>query len=1305
MTRNSGNLLEANKEYLLLSTVYDAKSNGAGLKFLDIKKGKIVYITDPFHHEPYCLSFESRDDLDGRNFPSSTVKRIDTIQKRDLLQDKDVTLSQIVTPTPSEVPKVREILGETWESRIKYHRNWIYDNELIPGRTYFWNPEEKSFQISHTQGSGLEIPKQLMDQLGKYGDLLENFLPDFTQEIPEIPIVACDIETEYAEDQIPQATDPRYRITCICFADNNNQLNALVLERKGVDKGVKSQETSFSGEIQYFTDESVLISKAFDIIGQYPICVTFNGDNFDFPYLNERAKFLKVKKFSPIIWNRRNRECTLRNGIHIDIYRFYRNIAIRAYAFGNKYREGNLDSIASALLGIGKLKLEKEIKDLTEWELIYYCSRDAKITLDLLLFDNKTPLNLIFILSRITRTPIDDLTRTAVSNWVQSLFYSEHRRKNYLIPNSEDIQKQKGIFQSSEAIIKGKKYKGAIVIDPVPGIHFDVTVLDFGSLYPSIIGAFNLSYETILCSHTGCKDNKVPQTPYWVCKEKRGIIADTIGFVKDVRVQWLKPESKKESPQKEFLGILEKSVKVLINACLPHEEEVVVKHRETGYIENRMIGSLIKDWRELDVLSISRKQKEGFGKSIFVPIKGFFKRKTKEILTVTLSDGRSFRCTPNHFLPKVLPYNGSKKPLNLMEQLEEVPAGTLNAGDEILIQHNILLSQDPIKSLFIPDFVNCDLFWIGIKRDDYKKFSYKTNQATNEFIIDLINKKFRYSKTSKMYKCLWKNLSSKAKLAIKNENRFSIYLKSHRNVGKWNNINILLNDDFFLLLGWYVSDGCVSKNRFSISQSMSVHPKYWNEIKNLLDRLNLSYYSNDRGFGVHSNILSLLLESLCGRGAKNKRIPIRLFNIDRVNTFLSSYFKGDGSWEVDKRNPTPFKKDEIVDAHDQALKRNFSTISSKLKNQLLILLGASGKYASVQSDISKNNWQKNLRYKIIETSGRHYKRKFKGLLDYNGTTPVRIKSVKNSNQTQSVFDITTGNGWFITTNGVVVHNSYGVLGSDRFPLYCLPIADSTTAYGRDSIEKTVAKAKELKIEVLYGDTDSVFLLSPSEKQVNEIVEWSQRELGVGLEVEKTYRYIVFSKRKKNYFGVYPNSDIDVKGLMGKKRNTPPFLQSAFQEVLKILSEVKTIEEFEQAKMEVKNYVRTVYQKLERGKYSNDDLAVTMQITQPLERYLVKSQHVKAAHQLEDYFQSKYRKEHAGKTRRTPFIKSGKFIRFVKTKNKDKVTALDLMSSKSKVDVKTYRSMVDTIFEQIFGSLDIELQELASGQINLMEFFG
>ncbi len=844
--RNFG--LEEDKDYLLLSTVYDAKSNGAGIKLLDIKKGKMVYITDPFNHEPYCLSNQTVQEIQNKKIPSTVIKRLSTIEKRDLLHSKSLNLTQIFTPTPSQVPEVREILGETWESRIKYHRNWLYDQQLVPGRIYRWNPEKKDFYIPTDQKSGLNLPSTVTDHLNKYKGLLDNYLYDFTQEIPEIPIVSCDIETEYAENQIPQATDPKHRITCICFFDNSNKSYALVLERKEIEKGQEIGNDSESSNISRFKDETDLIKKAFEILSEYPVIVTFNGDNFDFPYLHERARELKINSFSPILWNRRNRECTLKNGIHIDLYRFYQNVAIRTYAFGNKYQQTSLNAIALALLGVGKVELQKEIADLSEWELIHYCLRDAKITLDLILFDESTPLRLIFMLSRITRSPIDDLTRTAVSNWVQSLFYSEHRRRHYLIPNAEDIQKEKSIFRSSESIIKGKKYKGATVIDPVPGVHFNVTVLDFASLYPSIISAFNLSYETILCNHSECRENLVPQTNYWVCKKERGIIADTIGFIKDVRVQWLKPESKKKSNQQDYYKILERSLKVLINA------------------------------------------------------------------------------------------------------------------------------------------------------------------------------------------------------------------------------------------------------------------------------------------------------------------------------------------------------------------------------------------------------------------------------------------------------------------------SYGVLGSDRFLLYCLPVADSTTAYGRDSIERTIDKAHSLNVKVLYGDTDSVFLLSPSPEQIKDIIDWSQQSLGVSLEVEKTYRYVVLSERKKNYFGVYPNSDIDVKGLMGKKRNTPPFLQKAFKDVLKILAEVKSEDEFNSAQKHVKDYIRNVYRRLEKGKYSSDDLAITMQMTQQLHKYAVNAQHVKAAWQLEEMFQRQHHNKPLNKSVPAEFIKSGRFIRFVKTKNPDRVTALELMSNKSKIDIKAYRSMIDTIFEQLIGALDIEVEELSSGQVNLMEFF-
>lgn len=841
--------LTPRKDYFVLSTVYDAESNGAGIKLFDVDNNRVIYVTDPYGHEPYCYSRDPIEKIQAIKFPSGVKKRIESVTKTDLLNDDEVNLTRIITPTPSEVPKVRDLLGDTWESRIKYHRNWIYDVQIIPGRKYWWDPENKQFIPSQSKSSGMNIPQDVVEHLSQYKGLLEVFNDDFTQEIPDMPIVACDIETEYAEGQIPQASDPKFPIICICFTDNQNNEIALILKRENIDTGIKSNDLSPNVQIKEFSSEKELLKEAFELLQKYAIVATFNGDNFDFPYLHERAKHLKIGQYSPIRWNRRQKECNFKQALHLDLYRFYHNVAIRSYAFRNRYAEEDLDSIAQAMLGIGKVPLKSSIAELSEWELISYCLQDAKLTLDLLLFDNRTPLNLMFILARISRTPIDDLVRLSVSNWVRSLFYSEHRRRGYLIPNPEEIRIQKGTQASSQAIIKGKKYKGALVIDPVPGTHFNVAVLDFASLYPSIIGIYNLSYETIKCKHKECEKNKVPQTNYWVCTKKRGIMADIVGFIKDVRVKWLKPESKRDTPLRNFYQILERSIKVLVNA------------------------------------------------------------------------------------------------------------------------------------------------------------------------------------------------------------------------------------------------------------------------------------------------------------------------------------------------------------------------------------------------------------------------------------------------------------------------SYGVFGSANFALYCLPVADSTTAYGRDAIEKTIQKAQALGITVLYGDTDSVFLLSPTKEQIDVIIKWSKMDLGVALEMEKIYRYVVLSERKKNYFGVYPDSSVDVKGLMGKKRNTPPFLQEGFKEVLAILSRVNTVEEFNTAKAEVKTLVRNIYQKLEKKKYPKEELAITIQLTQPLTRYKVQAQHVKAARQLEEHFQNQYKAVHNGIKRKEPFAKAGQLIRFIKTQSSDRVTPLELMTNKSIVDVKAYKSMVESTFDQLLGALDIDAEEMASGQVNLMEFFG
>ena len=53
---------------------------------------------------------------------------------------------------------------------------------------------------------------------------------------------------------------------------------------------------------------------------------------------------------------------------------------------------------------------------------------------------------------------------------------------------------------------KRRDYQGAIVIDPTePGLNENVTVMDYTSLYPTTVMAFNISPETFICSQEQCE--------------------------------------------------------------------------------------------------------------------------------------------------------------------------------------------------------------------------------------------------------------------------------------------------------------------------------------------------------------------------------------------------------------------------------------------------------------------------------------------------------------------------------------------------------------------------------------------------------------------------------------------------------------------------------------------------------------------------------------------------------------------------------------------------------------------------------
>ncbi|MCJ7614560.1 DNA-directed DNA polymerase I [Candidatus Bathyarchaeota archaeon] len=828
----------------LVSVDYDGKKQLATLKLYEPVSQKIFFWDDNTEHKPYLLTSLPQEELQklSRVTGHTGFYRFETVKKFDPLLDKQVTVTKVVAKDPLAIGGrlsgcMRDIIPEdyqkltgieeppkVWESYIRYYQSYIYDRNLATGMLYkiqkgkliAVQPKSSKGTVEKILSLFPDVGKEFLDSVEKWARLLESPAPDFRR-------VGLDIEVSSPiATRVPDPQEAAHPVVCVALYGSDQKKQLFVLRRDGIEKGDKKLPAD--AVVKYFDSEKRLLQKLFEALREYPFVLTFNGDEFDLPYLYNRARnhFGFERSQIPIEVGRR--VCSFSHGVHIDLYKFFFNRSIQIYAFGNKYRDITLNEVGTALLELPKIEFSKPISELSYTELAEYNLRDSEITLNLTAFNDNLVMKLILAISRIARMPIEDVTRQGVSRWIRNFLYFEHRQRNFLIPNAEDILALKG-GTSTQAIIKGKKYKGAIVVDPVPGVHFNVAVMDFASLYPSIIKVYNLGYQTLLCKHEECKANKVPETSSWICTKNKALESLLIGSLRDLRVKW-------------------------------------------------------------------------------------YKNKAKD---------------------KTLP----------------------------------------------------------------------------------------------------KDLRS-----------------------------------------WY------------------------------------------------------------------------------------------------------------------------NVIPSALK--------------------------------------------------------------------------------------VILNASYGVFGSPAFGLYCPPVAEATAAIGRHVITQTIEKAKSLDIEVLYGDTDSLFLKNPNPEQIKILEEWSKKTMGMELEVEKWYRYAVFSSRKKNYLGILKGGGVDVKGMTGKKRHIPPYIKKAFYTLEDRLEQVQSPAEFEEAKKEIKKIIIDRYLRLKQRRWGEtpEELAFHVVLGKPLEAYTKTTpQHVKAALMLK---QIGYE------------MKAGDLINYVKVLKGVKPVQI---ASNSEIDVDKYVAYLQSTFDQILDALGLDFEEI------------
>ena len=847
--KSQENNFESSNQLLLISAVYDNQKKSAVLKFYDPVSEEILLWDDKTGHKPYCYSRLSPEEIPTTISDRDDVIDIKETKKIDMLQDKSIIVSKIIVKDPlaiggTQTSKSIRNLIDTWESDIKYYENYLYDNSLIVGKYYkVENDKIIPQEVEISDETRLSLNDMLWDKLGgvslpdkkQFEENVSQWANLLNQPIPNIKRISLDIEVDSDVGRIPDPKAAEKKVTAIGFESSDGLKQILVLRHGNAKEGINDLPPDIKITFYDENKEKNMILDAFKIVQQYPLLITYNGDGFDLPYLYNRAERLGIGKEDNPFYMMRD-SATLRKGVHLDLYRTMSNRAFQIYAFGQKYNDFSLNSVSIGLLNEKKIDYGMDIGDLTLYQTAKYCQNDARLTYRLTSFDNDLLMNLLVVISRIARMPIDDISRMGVSQWIRSLLYFEHRKNGSLIPRRDELDKRSSGV-ANEAVIKNKKFRGGLVVETKEGIHFDVTVMDFASLYPSIIKVKNISYETVRCTHDECKKNTIEQTNHWVCTKKNGLTSLLIGSLRDLRVNYYKTMARKD----------------------------------------------------------------------------------------TLTD----------------------------------------------------------------------------------------------------------------------------------------------------------------------------------------------EERHL-----------------------------------------------------------------------------------------YTVVSQALK--------------------------------------------------------------------------------------VILNASYGVMGAEIFPLYFLPAAEATTSTGRHIILDTISKCNDAGIEVLYGDTDSLFIKSPPPQQIQKIIDRAKNDHNVELEVEKEYRYVVLSDRKKNYLGVTKSGKVDVKGLTGKKSHTPPFIKTLFFELLDILAEVKTVDEFKHAKKKISDKISECTKKVQAKEIPLSELAFNVMISKAPKEY-VKTipQHIRAARQLESIRE----------------IKKGEIISYVKIINKPGVRPVEL-ARQNEIDSSKYMEFMENTLSQITSSMDLDFDTILGKpkQTGLDQFF-
>ncbi|ARM75765.1 DNA-directed DNA polymerase [Acidianus manzaensis] len=269
---------------------------------------------------------------------------------------------------------------------------------------------------------------------------------------------------------------------------------------------------------------------------------------------------------------------------------------------------------------------------------------------------------------------------------------------------------------------------------------------------------------------------------------------------------------------------------------------------------------------------------------------------------------------------------------------------------------------------------------------------------------------------------------------------------------------------------------------------------------------------------------------------------------------------------------------------------------------------------------------------------------------------------------------------------IMANAFYGYMGWLGARWYSKEGAEAVTAWGRETISEVAKLVQSEGFEVIYGDTDSVFITAKDESKINNIVKEIIDKFGLDIKIDKEYEKIFFTENKKRYAGITKEGKIDIVGFEAIRGDWCDLAKNIQKDVIvKVLT--SSIDD-------AVKLVRETIMKLRRREFNIEDLVIWKSLDKDINEYNVDAPHVNAAKKA---MKAGY-----------AIFKGGK-IGYIVVKGNGKISQRAepyfMVKDKSRIDIDYYidRQIVPSTL-RILEQFGITENTLKNTGINIMDFF-